>query len=141
MKEIFRLDEAQLPTMPTPHDCIIQKIRHENDTLVFVFEDDISRHDAIQAVRPSAQSLTITYHLTDDCELLRRRWNKFRRRTEYIELKNKKGAVAIVKFCCSSMAFLCQYVAYGQVMVKLWQGREEYLLTLHADSVAYDWRE
>ncbi len=135
MKEIFRLDEAQLPTMPTPHDCIIQEIRHENDTLVIAFEDDISRHDAIQAVRPSAQSLTITYHLTDDCELLRRRWNKFRRRTEYIELKNKKALLA------QGMAFLCQYVAHGQVMVKLWRGREEYLLTLHADSVAYDWRE
>ncbi len=135
MKELFRLDEAQLPTMITPHDCIIKEIRHENDTLVLAFEDDISRHDAIQATRPSARSLTITYHLTDDCEILHRRWNKFQGRTEYIELKHKKALLA------QGMAFLCQYVAHGEVIVKLWREREEYLLSLCADSVEYDWSE
>ncbi len=79
--------------------------------------------------------MTITYHLTDDCAIFRRRWNKFQRRTEYIELKNKNALLA------QRPAFLCQYVTQGEVMVKLWRGREEYLLILCADSIEYDWRE
>ncbi len=135
MKVTYRLDEPQLPTMPIPHDCTIQQIRKEEDRLVFVFEDDIARHDSIQSVRPAARSLIMTFHLTDTCEIAYRRRNRCLKRFEYIELKNENALFG------TPCAFLCHYVTYGQVIVKLWRERAEYMLTLTVDSVEYDWVE
>ncbi len=135
MKVTYRLDEAGLPTLPVPHDCVIQEIHKEDDRLVFIFEDDISRRDSIRPVMPTARSLIMTFHLTDTYEVLSRRWNRLRKRSEYIELRNEKALFG------TACAYLCHYVAYGQIIVKLWRGRTEFMLTLTADSVEYDWGE
>ncbi len=57
MKEVYRLDKTEVPTMITSYDCVIKEIEREKDFLVF--EDDISYHDSIRFYKPSAKSLTI----------------------------------------------------------------------------------
>ena len=66
MKEIYYLNQDTLPAMPVPHDCIINKIMLEEQSLVFSFINDISRYDSVRNLRPNAKSLTIRYHLIDD---------------------------------------------------------------------------
>ncbi len=134
MREIYRLDEITVPTMITPHDCIIKEIKKENDFLIFIFENDLALRDSISFYKPAAKSLVIKYHLTDEYDIYYHKWNKFRRRFEYIELKNEKSLFQ------SDSAYLSQYVMYHQVIIKLFKGRE-YLLFLTADHVEYDWIE
>ncbi len=132
MKEIYRLNEAEMPTLPTPHDCIIKEIKKENDFLVFVFEDDISYHDSIKYERPDAKSLIIKYHLVDTYEIYYRRWNKLMRRIEYLELKHESELFA------TKTDYLYQYVMNNQLVIKLWKNKE-YVLNLSADYVEYNW--
>ncbi len=131
MKEIYRLDGMQLPTLFTPHDCIIKEIKKENDFLIFVFEEDISYHDSIPF---PVKSLIIKYHLTDDYEIYYQKWNKLRKRFEYLELKNEAA------FFQRDSQYIYEYVMCNQLILRLFQDKE-YLLFLTADYVAYDWIE
>ena len=47
-------DCKTLPMIPTPHDCVIKRIREDADFLIFEFEDDISYHDSISHSYPNA---------------------------------------------------------------------------------------
>ncbi len=136
MKEVFRLDEAILPTLPTPHDCIIKEFKRENDFLVFVFEDNISYHDSVKYIRPNAKTLTIKYHLIDIYEIYHQRWNKIMRRLEYLELKNE-SKLFDTKI---KIEYLNQYVTNTQLIIKLWK-KKEYVLNLSVDYVEYNWIE
>ncbi len=134
MRELYRLDKITVPTMITPHDCIIKEIKKEHDFLIFVFEEDLALRDSISFYKPTAKSLVIKYHLTDEYDIYYRTRNKLRRRFEYIEVKNEKSLFQ------SDSAYLSQYVMYHQVIIKLFKGRE-YLLFLTADYAEYDWIE
>ena len=75
MKETYYLNQDTLPSMPVPHDCIINKIMLEEQSLVFSFTSDISRYDSVRNLRPNAKSLTIRYHLIDDVYWLYKSFN------------------------------------------------------------------
>ena len=62
MKEKYNLNGESLPTIPEPHDCVIKKVRLKNQSIEFIFEDDISDRDSIKHYKPGAKSLIITYH-------------------------------------------------------------------------------
>lgn len=47
VEEKYYLNTNTLPTIPVPHDCIIKEIQLGNDSLVFIFEDNISNNDYI----------------------------------------------------------------------------------------------
>ena len=66
MVETYYLNGETLPTMPVPHDCIIDSITVENGFMVFNFEDGIGYHDSIKYNRPDAKSLVIKIHLADE---------------------------------------------------------------------------
>lgn len=63
MLEEFRLDKTELPHLPCPHDCVVNKVEFDDSHLIFVFEKHISLHDSIQYLRPQSDSLIIRYHL------------------------------------------------------------------------------
>ena len=44
--EIYRLDGNTLPSIPVPHDCIIDSVREDDETLEFIFEADISKYSS-----------------------------------------------------------------------------------------------
>ncbi len=134
VKEIYRLDEIEVSTLITPHDCLIKEIKRENDFLVFYFEDDISYHDSIRYFMPGVKSLIIRYHLIDICEIYYQRWNKLMRRLEYLELKKESDLFE------ARSQYLYQYVMYNQLIIKVWK-HKEFVLSLSADYVEYDWIE
>ena len=57
--EIYRLDENTLPSIPIPHDCIIDSVREGDETLEFIFEEDISKYDTASWYHPDVQTLRI----------------------------------------------------------------------------------
>ena len=54
-----------LPTIPTPHDCVIRRICTEGDDLVLAFGDRITDHDSARYYCPTARSLTVRFHLLE----------------------------------------------------------------------------
>lgn len=65
--EKYFLNGDTLPTIPVPHDCVIDNITIENQYIIFNFEQNISYHDSIKYIKPDAKSLVIKFHLTDEC--------------------------------------------------------------------------
>ena len=51
----YYLDKAEWPTIPVPHDCVINDISFSDDFLVLTFEQDISIHDFIQHIHSNAK--------------------------------------------------------------------------------------
>ena len=76
MKETYYLNGDILPTIPVPHDCVIKKVRLENQHIIFEFEDDISRYDSIKNFKPEVKSLTVKYHLLSDGDFSIYKWKK-----------------------------------------------------------------
>lgn len=62
---IYYLDSTELPTIPVPHDCVIDSVSFSDNFLILDFEQGISIYDSIQHICPDAKSLTIKMHLID----------------------------------------------------------------------------
>ena len=142
MTETYRLDEKQLPDIPVPHDCGIKRIRLEDRTLEIAFEDDISRHDAIQYWKPDAKSLVMRFHLDcepEDCEILRwvRRRKPFGRNGHYRVI----GFEELSGLTESRLEYLYHYVTYCSVTVELftWKTTGNILLKMDAKTVELEW--
>lgn len=73
--EKYFLNGDTLPTIPVPHDCVIDNIAVENQYIIFTFEQDISYHDSIRYIKPDAKSLVIKFHLANECFSLYK-WHK-----------------------------------------------------------------
>lgn len=135
MIEIYRLDEDGLPNMPVPHDCVIRRICVEDRYVVFCFEEDISRHDAIRHVMPEAKSLVMRFHLVDRDSFSLYAWRRPVRflfpQGYYKVLPNAKLA-GITK---GRLDYLYHNVGYRSVIVSL----DRHLLELEADFVEYAW--
>lgn len=52
--EKYFLNGDTLPTIPVPHDCVIDKITVEDHYIIFTFEQNISFHDSIKNIKPDA---------------------------------------------------------------------------------------
>lgn len=115
MKEIYRLNDHSVPTLPTPHDCRIKQISRDNEFLVFAFEDDICSRDAVKWQKPNTKSLIIRYHLIDELEIYAGKWNKIRKRLEYQELKPKQ----IGKLFNEEIEYLEHFVDYNAMIIRL----------------------
>ena len=61
----YYLNRKHLPTIPTPHDYVIQKVESTREFLTFYFENDITRHPSAEVLFPNAKSLIMRFHLTD----------------------------------------------------------------------------
>ena len=67
MLETYFLNGDILPTIPVPHDCVIENITIENQYIIFTFEQNIGYYDSIKNIKPDAESLVIKFHLVDEC--------------------------------------------------------------------------
>ena len=149
MNELYHLDTGVLPSIPTPHDCVIKTIlvNKEKQLISFVFEDDISGYDSIDYYRPNAKSLVIKYHFynaVEDYELYRfmkpsicHRHGGYKCLTDYE--KGKLGA--LLKLTKHNLAYLCHYVAYRNMIIELWSDTSmSIVLQLDVDTVEYEWK-
>lgn len=136
MIERFSLSDASLPALPTPHDCIIEKVSVDEEYIIFEFEHKIYNYDSIAFLHPHADSLIIRYHLCDpvfDTYQWKLHTTPFGREGyvsidhHALPLKSKKG-----------LAYLSHTIGYQAIMIKLWQG-SHILIDANVDYVEYEW--
>ncbi len=131
MTEIYYLDRDTLPTIPVPHDCVIEKITVENDFIIFTFEQDISHHDSIQYIKPDAKSLVIKYHLVDD----------FRIYEYFAENKcwNYRDSKKLSVLAANRTEYINHFVSYESMIIDLCAERSV-RLEIEADYIEYIWK-
>lgn len=142
MIETYYLNKEQLPTIPTPHDSVITDIKIENQSIVFKFEDDISYHDSIKAIRPDAKSLIVRYHLIDEESFSVYKWHKpvkfFTSNGYYKNVDNcKLTSLATNRI---KLEYLYHNVGYCSIITKLYSGRY-IILDAEVDYVEFEWIE
>ena len=141
MKEIYYLNEATLPTIPDPHDCVIKSIFLKDHCIEFVFEDDISYHDSIKYVKPQAKSLIIRYHFADDMDDFSiYKWVKpkkpFSNKEHFQRLDNSKlTQLAKGSF---KLEYLYHNVGYRSIITKLFSNGPV-ILDAYIDYVEFEW--
>ena len=127
MKEIYYLDKEELPTIPVPHDCIIERIALKDGCIEFVFEDDIADHDSIQYYKPEARSLIIRYHLVDKYRPFYSIYKRSKPPRLISKLFRKEGcykqlagnALQGLTKTDYKLSYLDHYVGYCEIMIRL----------------------
>ena len=137
--ETYSLDGNNAFNIPLPHDCEIKDIREDDDYLIIDFEDDISCHDAIRAVHPDAQTLTVRFHLEyGGLQGIYQYRHSKKHGDGYMLVKSLKKLRKLMKECGFPATYLYHYVAFHQVIVELCVD-DSTLLMLWADSVEFEW--
>ena len=139
MQEIYYLNRETLPTIPVPHDCIIEDIVIENQYIIFKFEADLSRYDSIKHIKPNVKSLVIKFHLCDECFNLYK-WHK------PIKFIAKNGFYKCIDgsklLTLTSGEYHLQYIyhhiAYRSIIIEMWSGTP-IRLEISADYIEFDW--
>lgn len=139
MKEIYDLNKETLPTICVPHDCVVKDIQLKDQTLIFIFEDNISSHDSIQATHPNAKSLIVQYHLTEESAFSVYVWEKpgrfLRKDGCYRRLDNSQ----LFAFA-GHIEYLYHNVGYCSIIIKLCAD-SEVILDAYVDHLEYEWIE
>ncbi|MGN0600159.1 MAG: hypothetical protein ACI4JK_09720 [Oscillospiraceae bacterium] len=145
MKETYYLNTNELPTIPVPHDCVIKEIKLEEDCLTFVFEDDISYHDSIKNISPTAKSLIINFHFMNDIYdislFMRDKPNRISRKAgvfKEIELPEERDV--LLNLPKSILEYLYHNVGYCSIIIKLWSS-DSIVLDMAVDYVEFEWIE
>lgn len=133
----YYLDRAELPTIPVPHDCVVERVSLSDGFLVLDFEQDISAHDSIQHIQPGANSLTIKIHLMDAFDIYLQKVRKFPTfKRSYLEIDFDRLA-RLVKG--KRVEYLYHYVAYQSLIINLIQDTNM-ILDLRTDYIEYIWK-
>lgn len=133
---LYYLNKDTVPTIPTPHDCVIEKVSIQEEYIIIEFEDDISCHDSVRHIMPDAKSLVIKIHLIDDfytykMKHYRRPWCK----GDYACIDNLLLEKIVEK---GRLEYLYHYVGYQSIIIKLWS-HSPITLDIQADYVEYEW--
>ncbi len=140
MLETYYLNGDTLPTIPVPHDCVIDNITSENQYIVFTFEQDVSYHDSIKYIKPDAKSLVIKFHLVDECFSLYEWHNPikvFAKNGFYKCIDSSK----LFKLTSSKyrLEYLYHYVAYQSLIIELCASNT-IRLELTVDYIEFYWK-
>lgn len=137
MTEQYFLNGASLPTIPTPHDCVIKALRTEGEYLIFEFEDNIALHDSILDVHPNAKSLIMRFHMTDS-DFALYLFERKKHAEGYFCQKAKKLFKLTEKK--RPLTYLYHSVRYCGIILELFL-TNSVLLELEADRVEMEWIE
>ena len=137
--EKYFLNSETLPTIPVPHDCVIENITVENQYLIFMFEQNISYHDSIKHIKPDAESLVIKFHLSDECFSLYK-WHepiRFFADEGFYKCINSSELfkLAAAKY---RLEYLCHYVSYQSLIIEMC-AEAIIRLELSVDYVEFHW--
>ena len=119
--------------LPLPHDFIIKEIRLEDETLIFIFEDDITYHDS--TINNNAKSLIIKYHLLDKDFKTYVYRSKFSLFKEGYQLINNKNIIGIQSI---PLEYLYHNQGSYSFIIKLFK-KELIMLELEVDYIEYEW--
>ena len=138
MAEIYYLNGNILPTIPVPHDCVIKKVRLENQHIIFEFENDISYYDSIKNSKPEVKSLIIKYHLLDDGDFSVYKWKKpsgfLNKNGRYNCMDNN----TITKLSDSRLEYLYHYIGYRSIIIELFSN-SSIILAAYVDYIKFEW--
>ena len=139
MTETYYLNGNILPTIPVPHDCVINRIRLENQYIIFEFENDISYHDSVKNYsKPEPKSLIIKYHLLNDRDFSIYKWKK------PFKFSKKNGRYdcmddnTITKLSDSRLEYLYHYVGYRSIIIELFSN-SSIILAAYVDYIKFEW--
>ena len=138
MTETYYLNGNILPTIPVPHDCVIKKVRLENQQIIFEFGTDISYYDSIKNFKPEVKSLVIKYHLLNDGDFSIYKWKK------PFGFANKNGRYdcmdnhTITELPDSRLEYLYHYVGYRSIIIKLFSNGI-IIIDADVDYIEFDW--
>ncbi|MDE7380079.1 MAG: hypothetical protein K2N14_03405 [Clostridia bacterium] len=134
------MNEEVLPTIPVPHDCIVEEITFDKGYLVFKFGEDISDYDSIKYLNPNAKSLVIRIHC-DESEptfaVYENKWRKKFGRKGYYLINNKK----LPDLCKNTVEYLYHYVGFQSILIRLYRDSAYMLFDVDADYVEFEWIE
>ncbi len=145
MKEIYYLDGKTLPTIPVPHDCVIKNISLKDRYIEFVFEDDISYHDSVRAIKPEAKSLIVRYRLLRDADDLSvykrvtppRLFSKMFSKDRYKRIDHRSFSEwTSGKY---KPEYLYHNVGYCSVITKLFSVNGDVILDANVDRIEFEW--
>ena len=138
MPETYYLNGNVLPTIPTPHDCVIKKVRLENQYIIFEFENDISYYDSIRYFKPGAKSLIAKYHLLSDEDFSIYKWKKpsgfLNKNGRYDCMDNN----VITKLTDSRLEYIDHYVGYTSIIIKLYSNGF-IIIDADVDFIEFEW--
>lgn len=143
-KETYHLNTNVMPTIPVPHDCIVKEIQLDDNTLIFVFENDITYHDCIKSICPETdfKSLIIKFHLIDDIYdismFVKSKTNRYHTTSLYKEIFLSEDKYALLNLPKNRLEYLSHNVGYCSIIVKLWSNRS-IVLDMTVDQVEYEW--
>ena len=138
MTETYYLNGNILPTIPVPHDCVIKKVRLEDQNIIFEFEDDISRYDSIRNSKPEVKSLIVKYHLLNYGDFSIYKWKK------PSGFSNKNGRYdcvdnhIITKLSDGRLEYLYHYIGYRSIIIKLFSNGF-IILDADVDYIEFEW--
>lgn len=133
----YYLNQDVLPTIPTPHDCIITSIEYDSKFLTLKFEEDISYHDSIKIINSNAKSLAMKIHLLAS-EFDVYKWKR--------HLSLGKGQGFALMDCnkvfskIKGTAYLSHYITYNSIIIELFQS-ESIVLKVESDFIEFEWIE
>lgn len=142
MTETYYLNKEKLPMIPAPHDCIIDNISIENQTIIFKFEKDISYHDSIKSIRPDAKSLFIRFHLVESDAFSVYKWHKpikFVAKNGYYKLIDNSAITNLVSNGLK-LEYLYHNVSYNSIIVKLFS-KYSIIFDAEVDCIEFEWTE
>ena len=140
MFETYFLNGDILPTIPVPHDCVVDDITIENQYIIFTFEQDISYHDSIKYIKPDAKSLVIKFHLADECFSLYK-WHKpikYFADNGYYKGIDSSELIKLTKLG-NRLDYCYHYVAYQSLIIELFV-KTPVRLELTVDYVEFYWK-
>ncbi len=138
MTVTYYLSQDLLPTIPTPHDCIINAIKYNSEFLILQFEEDISYHDSIKTINPNANSLLVKIHLLNhNFDTYKRNSKFFLRKREGFSVENN-DKIFLKRF--NPLQYLTHYVAYNSIIIELFQS-EYIVLKIDSDFIEFEWIE
>lgn len=140
MIEKYSLTENTLPTLPTPHDCVIEKITMDSEWLVFTFEKSIALHDSVRYSHPKADSLIIRYHLYQaELYVYKEKFPiSILNRSEGYVLMNCRKLILMAEK--KPLSYLYHNIGYGSIIFKLFCGGY-ILMDAQVDQIEYEWIE
>ena len=138
MVERYDLEGKKPPALPCPHDCVIRRISHEGWFLEFEFEENLTAHDSVAAIRPDAWSLVIRYHLLG-YGYQYYKWCSKEGKEGFL-LKPREALRRLPEHG-DELTYLTHYVARGALIVVLFKGTSFRRVEMASDYVEYEWVE
>ena len=133
----YYLNQDILPTIPTPHDCIITSIEYDSEFLILKFEETISYHDSIKIINSNAKSLIIKIHL------LNREFDVYKWKRHLSFGKGQGFALVDCNKVFSRIkgtTYLSHYITYNSIIIELFQS-ESIVLKVESDFIEFEWIE